>query len=154
MTSNTNQYINIEFFHVLKGSPGQCALSSLCTEGLYQITFSVYWWHMPWHMSVKMITIIFSENKSFKFYWLYNFLLWQIIILLYFDFVLWIYSYLWNHCLSPLKLRVRIPLMARCTRYNKVCQWLVTCRWFSPVSAFRSTWAHPRFLVGFVLLDL
>ena len=117
MTTNTNQYINIDFFHILKGSRGQCALSFLCTEGLYQITFSVYWWHMPWHMSIKMINIISSENKSFKFYWLYNFLLWQIIIL-YFDFVLWIYNYLWNHCLSPLKLWVRIPLMARCTRYN------------------------------------
>ena len=30
----------------------------------------------------------------------------------------WIYSYLCNQCLSPLKLRVWIPLMARCTRYN------------------------------------
>ena len=30
----------------------------------------------------------------------------------------WIYSYLCNQCLSPLKLWVRIPLMARCTQYN------------------------------------
>jgi hypothetical protein len=30
----------------------------------------------------------------------------------------WIYNYLWNQCLSPLKLWVRIPLMARCTRYS------------------------------------
>ena len=30
----------------------------------------------------------------------------------------WIYNYLWNQCLSPLKLWVQIPLMARCTRYN------------------------------------
>ena len=30
----------------------------------------------------------------------------------------WIYSYLCNQCLSPLKLRVRTPFMARCTRYN------------------------------------
>jgi hypothetical protein len=63
LTTNTNQYINIDFFHILKGSRGQCALSFLCTEGLYQITFSVYWWHMPWHMSIKMINIISSENK-------------------------------------------------------------------------------------------
>jgi len=30
----------------------------------------------------------------------------------------WIYNYLCNQCLSPLKLWVWIPLMARCTRYN------------------------------------
>ena len=30
----------------------------------------------------------------------------------------WIYNYLCNQCLSPLKLWVRIPLMARRTRYN------------------------------------
>ena len=30
----------------------------------------------------------------------------------------WIYKYLYNECLSPLKLWVRIPLMAKCTRYN------------------------------------
>jgi len=28
----------------------------------------------------------------------------------------WIYNYLCNQCLSPLKLWVQIPLMARCTR--------------------------------------
>jgi len=28
----------------------------------------------------------------------------------------WIYKYLCNQCLSPLKLRVRVPFMARCTR--------------------------------------
>jgi hypothetical protein len=30
----------------------------------------------------------------------------------------WIYNYLCNQCLTPLKLCVRIPFMARCTRYN------------------------------------
>jgi len=32
----------------------------------------------------------------------------------------WIYSYLCNQYLSPLKLRVWILLMARCTRYNNM----------------------------------
>ena len=39
----------------------------------------------------------------------------------------WIYNYLCNQCLSPLKLWVRIPFIARCTRYNimwNVCRWL------------------------------
>jgi hypothetical protein len=30
----------------------------------------------------------------------------------------WIYNYLCNQCLSPLKLWVRTPFIARCTRYN------------------------------------
>jgi len=30
----------------------------------------------------------------------------------------WIYNYLCNRCLSPLKLRVRTPFMSRCTRYS------------------------------------
>jgi len=30
----------------------------------------------------------------------------------------WIHNYLCNQCLSPLKLWIRIPLMAMCSRYN------------------------------------
>jgi len=30
----------------------------------------------------------------------------------------WIYNYLWNQCLSSLKLWVWIPLMERCTWYT------------------------------------
>jgi len=36
----------------------------------------------------------------------------------YWSYGSWIYKYLCNHCLSLLKLWVRIPFMARCTRYN------------------------------------
>jgi uncharacterized protein (DUF2062 family) len=32
----------------------------------------------------------------------------------------WIYNYLHNQCLSPLKLWVRTLFMARCTRYNNM----------------------------------
>ena len=57
-----------------------------------------------------------------------------------------IYNYLCNHSLSPLKLSVRILLMVRCTRnnlmYDKVCQWLATGRWFSPVSSANKTDRH------------
>jgi hypothetical protein len=42
----------------------------------------------------------------------------------------WIYNYLCNQCLSPLKLWVRTPFMARCTRYK--IMWLARGRWFSP----------------------
>jgi hypothetical protein len=45
---------------------------------------------------------------------------------------IWIYNYLYNPCLSPLKLWVRIPLMERCTKLSdKVCQWLTTYLVFS-----------------------
>ena len=42
--------------------------------------------------------------------------------------------------LSPLMLWVRISIRARCTTLcNKVCQWLVAGRWFSPGSPISST---------------
>jgi len=55
----------------------------------------------------------------------------------------WIYNYLWNQYLLPLKLWVWIPLMARCTWYNNM--WFVTGRWFSlgtPVSFTNKTDCH------------
>jgi hypothetical protein len=55
----------------------------------------------------------------------------------------WIYNYLCNQCLSPLMLWVRISTRARCTTpCDKVCQWLVTGRWFSPVSSINKTDRH------------
>jgi hypothetical protein len=54
----------------------------------------------------------------------------------------WIYNYLCNQCLSPLKLWVRIPLMRGvldATLCYKVCQWLATGRWFSPGTPVPST---------------
>ena len=57
----------------------------------------------------------------------------------------WIYKYLCNQCLSPLKLWVRIPFMARWTRYtlcDKVCQWLAAGRWFTPISSTNKTDCH------------
>jgi hypothetical protein len=47
----------------------------------------------------------------------------------------WIYKYVCNQCLSPLKLRIQ--LMAMCTRYN--IMWLATSRWFSPGTPVSST---------------
>jgi hypothetical protein len=55
----------------------------------------------------------------------------------------WIYNYLCNQCLSPLMLWVRITIRARCTTLcDKVCQWLATGRWFSPVSSTNKTDRH------------
>jgi len=55
----------------------------------------------------------------------------------------WIYNYLCKQCLSPLMLWVRISIRARCTTLcDKVCQWLATGRWFSPVSSTNTTDRH------------
>ena len=62
----------------------------------------------------------------------------------------WIYNYLCNQCKSPLKVWVRIPLMARCTidtiLCDKVCRWSLTADWrFSPsipVSSTNKTYRH------------
>jgi hypothetical protein len=52
----------------------------------------------------------------------------------------WIFNYLCNQCLSPLMLRLRISISGRCTILcNKVCQWLVAGRGFSPGPPFSST---------------
>jgi hypothetical protein len=50
------------------------------------------------------------------------------------------YRYLFNQCLSPLMLSVRISIRAMCTPLcDKVCQWLATDRWFSPGSPISTT---------------
>ena len=60
----------------------------------------------------------------------------------------WIYNYLCNQCLLPLKLWVRNPLkrgVLDTTLCNKVCHWLVAGRWFSlgtPVSSTNKTDRH------------
>jgi hypothetical protein len=52
----------------------------------------------------------------------------------------WIYNYIYNQCISPLMLWVRISIRARCTTLcDKVCQWLATSRWFSPGPPVSST---------------
>ena len=52
----------------------------------------------------------------------------------------WIYNYIFNQCLLPLVLWVRISIRAMCTTLcDKVCQWLATGRWFSPDSPVSST---------------
>jgi hypothetical protein len=52
----------------------------------------------------------------------------------------WIYNYLCNQCLSPLKLWVRIPLKVRCTTLcDKVCQWLAEGRCFVSQWGWKST---------------
>jgi len=55
-------------------------------------------------------------------------------------------NYLYNQCLSPMMLWVRISIRTRCTTLcDKVCQWLATGRWFSAgpqVSFTNKTYRH------------
>ena len=67
----------------------------------------------------------------------------------------WIYYYLCNQCLSPLMLWVRISIRARCTTLSdKVCQWLVTGRWFSPGPPVSSTNKTDRHEITEILLKM
>ena len=49
----------------------------------------------------------------------------------------WIYNCLCYQCLSPLKLWVQTPFMARCTWYS--IMWFATGWWFSPGTPVSST---------------
>ena len=54
----------------------------------------------------------------------------------------WIYNYLCNQCLSPLKLSVRTCSwwgVLNTTLSDKVCQWLAIGQWFSPCAPVSST---------------
>ena len=54
----------------------------------------------------------------------------------------WIYNYLWNQYQSPLTLWARTPLKRGAidtTLCNKICQWLVTGRLYSPGTPVSST---------------
>jgi hypothetical protein len=64
-------------------------------------------------------------------------------------------TYLWNQCLSPLLLWVRISIGARCTKLcDKVCQWLVAGRWFSPGTPVFSTNKTDRHDINEILLKV
>jgi hypothetical protein len=80
-----------------------------------QLSEGMGWDHSPRHICLPFLT---KEGPS----WSYG---------------SWIYIYLFNHCLSPLKLWVWIPLMERCTKYIMwFCQWLATSLVFSGYSIF------------------
>jgi len=54
----------------------------------------------------------------------------------------WIYNYLCNHCLSPLKLWIRTRPwrgVFDTTFCDKVCEWLATGQWFTPGTLLAAT---------------
>ena len=69
----------------------------------------------------------------------------------------WIYNYICNQHLSLLTLWVRIPLrrgVFDTTLCDKVCQWLVTGRWFSPGTPVSSTNKNDRHDITEILLKV
>jgi hypothetical protein len=69
----------------------------------------------------------------------------------------WFYNYLWNQCLSPLTLWVRIPLRWRVldtTVYDKVCQWRAAWGWFSPDTPLSFTNKTDRHDIAEILLKV
>ena len=68
---------------------------------------------------------------------------------------IWVYYYVCNQCLSQLKLWVQIPLRWRVldtALCDKVCQWLVAVRWFSPSTPVSSTNKTDRHDIAEILL--
>jgi hypothetical protein len=67
----------------------------------------------------------------------------------------WNYNCLCNQCLSPLMLRVRISIRARCTILcDKVFQWLERGPWFSPGLPVSSTNKTDRHDITEILLKV
>jgi hypothetical protein len=69
----------------------------------------------------------------------------------------WIYNYLYNQCLSPLMLWVRILLrrgVLDTTICDKVCQWLVAGRWLSLVTLVSSNNKTDRYSITEILLKV
>jgi hypothetical protein len=67
---------------------------------------------LPFHAKCKII------NKQFAHSMFLIFLVFCVVLCFCFVY------YLCNQCISPLKLWVRIPIMARCTRYNIVIMFV------------------------------
>ena len=68
---------------------------------------------------------------------------------------IWVYYYVCNQWISQLKLWVQIPLrrgVLDTTLCDKVCQWLVTVRWFSPSTSVSSTNKTDRHDIAEILL--
>ena len=67
------------------------------------------------------------------------------------------YNYMYNQCLSPLELWIRIPLrrgVLDTTLCDKVCQWLAVGRLFSPGTSVSSTNKTDRHDITKILLKV
>ena len=84
------------------------------------------WWLLSWKLLNQKNPDVKLKGTLRSFYGFYG------------PFV--VVNYLCNQYLLPLMLWVRISTRTKCTTlYDKVCQWLVTGRWFSPGHPVSST---------------
>jgi len=120
-------------------SQARFSLSMTCTSHVWNLSLRC----------LKISCLVLSFVLCFVYFFIFSGPSWS------WSYGSWIYNYLCNQCLSPLKLWVQIPFMAMCTRYNiiliyiyicdKVCQRLATGRWFvsgTPVSSTNKTDCH------------
>ena len=101
-------------------------------------------WNFQIHYSYLLNNIICRKKDNCDIYILLNHCASHI-----FWYIVFGWIYLWNQCLSPLKFRVRTPLIERCIhciydwsyltigcysiqQYVIVCQWHATGCWFFP----------------------
>ena len=131
---------------------------------LFILLILVDWWNcwpsLSFHNQLKWIAIWYPEIS-------HSSCLFQLIItrLLKFEgpwcswsYGSWIYNYMCNKYLSSLKLRVEEPLLWRgeldTTLIDKVCQWFVTGRWFSPSIPVSSSNKTNRYNITEILLKV
>jgi hypothetical protein len=101
-------------------------------------------WNFQIHYSYLLNNIICRKKDNCDIYILLNHCASHI-----FWYIVFGWIYLWNQCLSPLKFRVRTPLIERCIhciydwsyltigcysiqQYVVVCRWHATGCWFFP----------------------
>jgi hypothetical protein len=104
-----------------------------------EIIWSVISWYLSYHLSFQKHM---GMLNFFLCVYIYNVLYYSVFWGPSWPWsqISWIYNYLWNQCLSPLMLWVRISIRTRCTILcDKVCQWLATGGWFSPGPPVSST---------------
>jgi hypothetical protein len=83
-------------------SQARFSLSMTCTSHVWNLSLRC----------LKISCLVLSFVLCFVYFYIFSGPSWS------WSYGSWIYNYLCNQCLSPLKLWVRIPFMAMCTRYN------------------------------------
>ena len=125
--------------------------------GVFKLSDNCLNWRILQKMKTKYLLQIIQENdisefEAMMFHCIQVFVLYRVNTLQNWrpswSYGSWIYNYLCNQCLSPLKLWVWILLMVRCTWYNIMWSSLsVTCgrSWFTlgiPISSSNKTDRH------------
>ena len=104
------------------------------------ISYGLQMWKLVLMFFFSSELSIFIDSKGASWSWSYG---------------SWIYSYLYNQYLSPLTMWAGIPPrrgVLDAILCDKVCQWFVTDRWFSPDTFVSSTNKTDRLDITEILL--